>query len=121
MFFHSAISDWPTTRTGVGALGQTTVVGAVLHQTLGSAGSERARWPGEQPQGLLSTGLFTIKYPVRKRQKSIVASQVALVVKNMPAMQETRVRFLGWEDSLEEETANHTSIFAGKNPMDRRA
>lgn len=66
MFFHSASSDWPTTRTGVGALGQTTVVGAVLHQTLGSAGSEKARWPGEQPQGLLSTGLFTIKYPVKE-------------------------------------------------------
>ena len=30
------------------------------------------------------------------------ASWVALVVKNPPAMQETPVRFLGWEDPLEE-------------------
>ena len=51
-----------------------------------------------------------------KRQKSIVASQVALVVKNMPAMQETRVRFLGWEDSLEEGLATHPSILAWRIP-----
>lgn len=30
------------------------------------AASEKARWPGEQPQGPLSTGLFTIKYPVKE-------------------------------------------------------
>ena len=30
------------------------------------------------------------------------ASLVAQLVKNPPAMQETSVRFLGWEDSLEE-------------------
>ena len=34
------------------------------------------------------------------------------VVKNLPAMQETRVRSLGWEDSLEEEMAVHSSILA---------
>ena len=34
------------------------------------------------------------------------------VVKNPPAMQETRVQFLGWEDSLEKETATHSSILA---------
>ena len=31
------------------------------------------------------------------------ASLVAQSVKNLPAMQETQVRFLGWEDSLENE------------------
>ena len=39
-----------------------------------------------------------------KRQKSIMASQVALVVKNMPVVPETQVPSPGWEDSLEEET-----------------
>ena len=38
-------------------------------------------------------------------------------VKNLPAMQETQevwVKSLGWEDSLEEEMATHSSILAGK-------
>ena len=34
------------------------------------------------------------------------------VVKNLPAMQETQVLSLGWEDALEEETATHSSILA---------
>ena len=38
------------------------------------------------------------------------------VVKNPPAMQETRVQSLGQEDSLEEEMATHFSIFAWKIP-----
>ena len=38
------------------------------------------------------------------------------VVKNPPAMQETRVQFLGWEDSLEEEMANLSSILAWRIP-----
>jgi len=33
-------------------------------------------------------------------------------VKNPPAMQETQVRSLGWEDALEEEMATHSSILA---------
>ena len=40
------------------------------------------------------------------------ASQVAQLVKNLPAMQETVVRFLGWEDPLEEGMATHSSILA---------
>ena len=38
------------------------------------------------------------------------ASLVAQVVKNSPAMQETQVQFLGWEDPLEEDMATHSSI-----------
>ena len=34
----------------------------------------------------------------------------ACIVKNLPAMQETQVRFLSWEDPLEEETATHSSF-----------
>ena len=37
-------------------------------------------------------------------------------VKNLPAMQETQVQSLGWEDSLEKEMATHTSILAWKIP-----
>ena len=36
----------------------------------------------------------------------------ACIVKNLPAMQETQVRFLSWEDPLEEETATHSSFLA---------
>ena len=34
------------------------------------------------------------------------------VVKNLPAKQETWVRFLGWEDPLEKGMATHSSILA---------
>ena len=34
------------------------------------------------------------------------------MVKNLPAMQETWVRSLGWEDRLEKEMATHSSILA---------
>ena len=40
-------------------------------------------------------------------------------VKNLPAVQETWVRSLGWEDPLEEGMATHSSILAWRIPMDR--
>ena len=43
-------------------------------------------------------------------------SLVAHSAKNLPAMQETRVWTLGWEDSLEKEKATHSSILAWKIP-----
>ena len=39
-------------------------------------------------------------------------SLVAQMVKNLPAMQETQVLSLGWEDPLEERKATHSSILA---------
>ena len=39
---------------------------------------------------------------------------VAQSVKNLPAVQETQVRSLGWEDPLEKEMATHSSILAWK-------
>ena len=44
---------------------------------------------------------------------------VSQMVKNPPAMQETRVQSLGWEDPLEEGIAIHSSILAWRIPMDR--
>ena len=40
------------------------------------------------------------------------ASLIAQLVKNLPAMQETWVRSLGWEDPLEKGKATHSSILA---------
>ena len=44
------------------------------------------------------------------------ASLVAQSVKSLPAMQETWVRFLGWEDPLQKEMATHSSILAWRIP-----
>ena len=44
------------------------------------------------------------------------ASMVAQTVKNLPAMMETQVRSLGWEDPLEKGMAAHSSILAWKIP-----
>ena len=49
------------------------------------------------------------------------ASLVAQTVKNLPAMWETWVQSLDWEDPLEEGTATHSSILAWRIPMDRGA
>ena len=47
---------------------------------------------------------------------SPVASLVAQVVKLLPAMRETWVQFLGWEDPLEKKVAIHSSALAWKIP-----
>ena len=49
------------------------------------------------------------------------ASLVAQVVKNPPAVWESWVRSLGWEDPLEKGKATHSSILAWRIPKDRGA
>ena len=44
------------------------------------------------------------------------ASLLAQLVKNLPAMQETWVRSLGWEDPLEKRKATHSSVLAWRIP-----
>ena len=44
------------------------------------------------------------------------ASLVPQLVKNLPAMWETRVRSLGWEDLLEKRMATHSNILAWRIP-----
>ena len=46
----------------------------------------------------------------------IGVSLVAQLVKNLLVMQKIQVQSLGWEDSLEEEMATHSSILAWKIP-----
>ena len=64
-------------------------------------GSERS--PGEG-----------ISYPLQYSWASLVAQ----MVKNPPAMKETWVRPLGWEDPLEEGVATHSSTVAWRISMD---
>ena len=44
------------------------------------------------------------------------SSLVAQMVKNLPAMQETQVPFMGWEDPVEKGTATHSSFLACRSP-----
>ena len=41
---------------------------------------------------------------------------MALMVKNTPAMWETQVQFLSWEDALKEGLATHSTILAWRIP-----
>ena len=63
--------------------------------------------PGSIPGSGRSTG-EGIGYPLRYSGASLVAQ----LVKNPPAMQETWVQSLGWEDPLEKGKATHSSILA---------
>ena len=51
-----------------------------------------------------------IGYPLQHSRASFVAQ----LVKNLPAMWETWVQSLGWEDPLEKGKATHSSILAGE-------
>ena len=84
-----------------------------------SAGKElasNARDPGSIP-GLGRSPGEGLGHPLQYSWASLVAQKV----KNLPAMQETQVRSLGWEDPLEEGMAIHSSIHAWRIPMDRGA
>ena len=66
-----------------------------------------------------SLDILNVYYLSQLREKR--ASLVAQMVKNPPAMQETWVRSLGWEDPLEEGMATHSCILAWRIPMNRGA
>ena len=53
-----------------------------------------------------------IDYPLQYSWASLVAE----LVKNPPAMQDTWVQSLGWEDPLEKGKATHSSILAWRIP-----
>ena len=46
----------------------------------------------------------------------VYSSLVVQLLKNLPTMQETWVRSLGWEDPLAEGMATHSSILAWRTP-----
>ena len=84
-----------------------------------SAGKEvscNAEGPGSIP-GLGGSPGEGIGYPLQYSW----AFTVAKTVKNLPAVQETWVQSMGWEDPLEEGMATHSSLLAWRIPMDRGA
>ena len=66
-------------------------------------------FPNEKIKGSLSA----VVQPCKKCSLSILIAQL---VKNLPVMQDTGVQFLGWEDPLEKEMTNHSSILAWRIP-----
>ena len=79
-----------------------------------SAGKEstcNAGDPGSIPRSGRSPG-EGIDYPLQYSWASLMAQ----LVKNLPAMWETWVRSLGWEDPLEKGTATHSDILAWRIP-----
>ena len=81
-----------------------------------SAGKESACNAGD-PSSIPGSGRSAgegIGYPLLHSWASLMAQSV----KNLPAMQETQVRSLGWEDPLEKGMAIHSSILAW-NSMDQ--
>ena len=55
--------------------------------------------------------------PLEKKFQYSWVSHVAQLVKNPPAMLETWVRSLGWEDPLEKGKATHSSILVWRIPQ----
>ena len=50
------------------------------------------------------------------KKKKLLDSLVAQILKNLPALQDTWVQSLGWEEPLEKEMATNSSILAWKIP-----
>ena len=78
------------------------------------------------PQSFPASGSFPMSQLFPSGGQSIgeastLASLVAQMVKNPPAMWKTWVWSLGWEDPLEEGMATHSHILACRIPMDRGA
>ena len=61
-------------------------------------------------------GCVELEILIRSPNTTISRQLVAQMVKNLPAMRETRVRSLGQEDPLEKGMATHSSILAWRMP-----
>jgi len=70
--------------------------------------------PRERQSGLQEIRLQQAFVTDRPTHKASLAAQM---VKCPPAMQETRVRSLGWEHPLEKEMTTHSSILAWRIPQ----
>jgi len=81
------------------------------HSSVGKESTCNAGDPRLIPESGRSSG-EGIGYPLQYSWASLVAQ----LIKNPPAMQETWVRSLGWEDPLEERKTTHSSITAWRIP-----
>ena len=83
--------------------------------------------PGIEPGSPALAGRFLSTRPPGKSDNYLLNKLLcvegfpSVLVKNLPAMWETWVSFLGWEDTLKEGMAAYSSILAWRIPMDRGA
>ena len=84
---------------------------ALLDSSVGEESSSNAGDPGSVPVSGRSAGEGK-GYPLQYSWASLVAQ----LVKNPPAMRETWVQSLGWEDPLEKGKATHSSILSWRIP-----
>ena len=63
---------------------------------------------------------FFLRLVARAKELNNLQLPIAQLVKNLPAMRETWVQSLGWEDPLEKGKATHSSILAQKSPWGRK-
>ena len=82
---------------------------------------ETAGGPVQQVLKVIVSNRLMITSLYLPSEHLIRASLVAQMVKNLPAMQETQVQFLGWEDPLEKVNDNPLQYSCLENPMDRGA
>ena len=81
----------------------------------GSSSDKETAYNAGDPSSIPGSGRSPgegIGYPLQYSWVSLMAH----TVKNLPAMQKTWVRSLGWEDPLEEGMATHSSILAWRIP-----
>ena len=81
------------------------------HSSVGKESACKAGDPGSIP-GSGRSAREGIGYPLQYSWASLVAQ----LVKNLPAVQETWVHSLGWEDPLEKGKATHSGILAWRIP-----
>ena len=82
-----------------------------LHSSVGKESTYNAGGPGSIPGSGRSPG-EGLGYPLQYSWASLVAQ----LVRNLPAMWETWVWSLGWEDPLEKGKATHSSTLAWRMP-----
>ena len=102
---------WQATVHGVARVGNDLVT-----KSSSSAGKESTCNAGDS-SSIPGSGSSPGGYPLQYSQASLVAHRV----KNPPAMWETWVQSLGWEDPLEKRKATHSSNSGLENPIDRGA
>ena len=82
----------------------------------GSSAGKESTYNAGDPSSIPGSGRSTgegIGYPLQHSWASLVTQ----LVKNLPPMQETWVRSLGWEDPLEKGMATHSSILVWRIPL----
>jgi len=75
------------------------------------------------PKLMATTDLFTVVFTSLSRAVVLLlpgTSLVAQMVKSLPAMWETCIRFLSWEDALEKEMVIHSSVLAWRIPRSEK-